>query len=211
MSDTNTSPAAYVTREEWLNAFVDAARPIFESFDCPVPINTRVSVGFPSTGYKSPVIGECWSSEASADGHFEIFINPTTETDARIADIVTHELCHAALGTAEGHGKRFKALARSLGLEGKLTATVAGADWFAWAAPILEAIGPMPYAAIRGGMKPPRKKKQTFLLKVECPDCGLLARMTKSHILPHTHLNCMNPECDGIMIAHMGDEEGEGE
>jgi hypothetical protein len=54
----------YETREEWLNAFVNAARPVFEAQGTPIPLNTRVSVGFPSTGYKSSVIGECWSSEA---------------------------------------------------------------------------------------------------------------------------------------------------
>lgn len=197
----------YENREGWLNAFIDAARPKFEDVGAPIPMNTRVSVGFPSTGYRSSVIGECWSSEASADGHFEIFINPTNETEARLADILTHELIHAALGHAEGHGVGFKRVARALGLDGPLRATVAGAGWFKWAAPILAELGPMPYAALKQDMKPPRKKKPTYLLKAHCPDCGFIARVTMAHVTPHTHLNCCNPECDSLLIVETGDPE----
>lgn len=187
--------SAYETREQWLNAFLRLAAPHFAALGAPIPANCRVSIGFPSAGYRSKVIGECWSNAASADNHYEIFLNPRNETDARIADILTHEACHAALGIAEGHGKRFRALASGLGLTGKMTATTAGPDWFAWAAPILTQLGPMPYGALTGAMKPPRKKKPTHGIKVECPACGWLARVNAKWIEPHSHLNCPAPEC----------------
>jgi hypothetical protein len=199
---TLASPVPYVeaeTREAWLNAFVDAARPHFEAAGSPIPLNVRVSIGFTSTGHKGSSIGECWSNEASDDNHYEIFISPTNQTDSRIADILTHELCHAALGMAAGHGKAFKALATGLGLEGKMTATTAGEGWYSWAAPILEHLGPMPYAAIKDGMTPPRKKKKTYLLKVECDACGWLARVTASHC--HDGMACPLPDCDGGLIV----------
>lgn len=192
--------------ETWLNRFKDAAGPAFANAGYPLPPNLRVRIGLPSTGYRSNVIGECFGPAASTDGHYEIYISPkVAEGDARIADILTHELCHAACGLEEGHGKTFGQLARAMGLEGKLTATVAGSDWFAWAAPILEALGPMDFAALSADLRP-RKKKQTFLLKVECPDCGWLARVTKSHIEPHDYLNCPVPDCNGTLVTSWPDE-----
>ena len=73
------------TREAWLNAFVDAARAQFANAGYPLPEKVRVSVGFTSTGKRSKRIGECWDESASADGHFEIFIRPNQQSDARIA------------------------------------------------------------------------------------------------------------------------------
>jgi hypothetical protein len=198
-----TAGLSYATREEWLNAFITYARPVFAAQGAPIPFNTRVSVGFPSTGYRSNTIGECWSDMASADGHFEIFLNPTNETESRICDILTHELCHAALGLEAKHGKLFKALATGLGLEGKMTATVAGQKWMDWALPILEQLGPMPYGALRTGAKMPRKKKKTYGVKLECDFCGWLSRASDTHITPHIeehgHLNCPVPGCDGVL------------
>jgi rRNA maturation protein Nop10 len=196
---TPVTEAEQNVREAWLNGFVDRARPYFEAAGAPIPLMTRVSIGFTSAGHASPVIGECWSNEASEDGHFEIFLNPTTQSDSRLADILTHELCHAALGMAENHGKAFKALATALGLTGPMRSTIAGEGWYNWAGPILAELGPMPYAALRPGMKPPRKKKVTYTLKTECPECGWLARVTARHITPHSHLNCPVPDCGGVL------------
>jgi hypothetical protein len=200
MQEYNPLPVIFDTREEWLVAFMEAAKPVFLEAGHPIPLNTRVSVGFTSNGYKSNAVGECWMSEASSDGHFEIFINPTTQTDARIADIFTHELCHAALATTK-HDKQFGNLARALGLDGKLTATVAGSEWYRWAAPILDSIGAMPYGEIKANMQPPKPKKATFTLKTYCPQCGWLARVTKRHIESHSYLNCPVPDCDGQLVT----------
>jgi len=186
-----------VLAETWLNRFIERARPVYAAAGFPIPDNTRARIGFPSTGMRSNRIGECWSSVASADNHFEIYVSPkVVEGEARLADILSHELCHAA--AAMDHGPVFGKLARAIGLEGKLTCTTAGADWFKWAAPILAELGPMDFGALNATASP-RKKKATFLRKVECPDCGWLARVTKSHILPFTHLVCPVPECGGVL------------
>lgn len=198
--------ANYQTREEYLNAFIDAARAKFESVAAPLPVNVRVAVGFTSKGFKGTAIGECWSDLASEDGHFEIFIKPTLEGEARICGVLTHELVHAAVGIEAKHGAAFKRVALALGLGGKMTATVETAEWYEWALPILSELGPMPYGAINGGVHSGRKKQKTALLKVECPACGFLARVTAKHIEPHTHLNCPVPDCSGVLLADMGDE-----
>jgi hypothetical protein len=192
----------FTTREEWLNAFIDKARPHFEAANAPLPINVRVAVGFTSKGVRGVRIGECWSSVASEDGHFEIFIKPTLDGAARICDVLTHELVHAAVGLAEGHGPYFRRVAVSLGLGGPMTATMATAAWYKWAAPIIEELGPLPYGALDGrGMSTGKPKQKTALIKVECPACGWLARVTHKHIDPHTQLDCPVPSCVGVLFA----------
>lgn len=200
---------AYETREAWLNGFVNAARPQFEAVGFALPEKVRVSVGFTSTGAKSNRIGECWHDGASADGHFEIFLKPSIENDARMADILTHELVHAAVGLEDGHGKLFKACARALGLTGKMTATVADEQWYVWALPILSDLGPMPYAKLEGGRSTAKPKQKTNLLRVECPTCGFLARVTAKHVTPHSHLNCPVPDCVDILNVEMPDTDDE--
>jgi hypothetical protein len=195
------APATFATREAWLNKFKDAARPCFEDAGFPLPENVRVSIGFPSGGTRGRAIGECWSAVASKDGHFEIFLRPSIETDARIADVLTHELVHAAVGLEAKHGKPFKRCATALGLEGKMTATVAGDGWRKWALPILEELGPMPGAPLTE-MKKLGKKQTTRMLKCECSDCGFVFRTTRSHIGSHPEgLRCPAPECGGEVVV----------
>jgi hypothetical protein len=193
-----TTPIAtnYPTREAWLNAFVTFARPHFERVGAPLPERVRVSVGFTSQGARSNRIGECWNDTASADSYFEIFLKPSIENDARIADTLTHELVHAAVGLAAGHGKRFAAVATALGLTGRMTSTTAGTDWYLWALPILAELGAMPYGVLTGGQSSAKPKQKTYLLKVECPSCGWLARVSNKH-MDHATLHCPLPDCDG--------------
>lgn len=181
----------YENREAWLNAFKDASFPVFVAAGFPLPDNIRISVSEP-TGSKrgSGPIGKCYPPALSSDGSYEIFINPILEGEARIADVLTHELCHTV--TSDGHGKQFGKCATAVGLTGKLTATIAGPQWFHWATPILEALGPMPYASMSTAN---RKVKKTYLLKLSCPDCGWLARVTAAHT--HDGMTCPVPNCDG--------------
>lgn len=190
----------YKTREEWLQAFAQAARPHFEAAGAPIPENVRISIGFSSKGQRSNRIGECWADVVSEDKHFEIFIVPALQSDsARIADILTHELIHAAVGIEAGHKAPFKRVAVALGLEGKMTATVAGDKWREWALPVLEKLGPMPGASLGGERLVAAPKKQTTrMLKVECPDCAFSFRTTRSHLDAHDELTCPTG-CGGIL------------
>ena len=205
---------SYATREEYLNAFLEGARPHFERVNAPLPTNIRVSVGFTSRGSgrgKSVRIAEIWSDEASADGHFEVFVTPTLPDTRRVCDAITHELVHAAVGLKANHGASFKRVATALGLTGKMTHTVAGPDWFRWAGPLIESLGDMPYGTLDdAGASSRRKKQATSLLKMECPACSFLARVTKKHIAPHPFLNCPVPDCTGELVCEEV-ETGEGE
>lgn len=203
MQTDNTSPK-HATREDWLNAFITAARPIFAAVNAPLPLKVRVAIGFTSRGIRGSRIGECWSTEASEDGHYEIFIKPTLDNAARICDVLTHELIHAAVGIKAGHGPAFKRVMIALGLKGKPTATVAGEDWYRWALPIIADLGAFPYGAMTGGATADRKKQRSYLLKVQCTHCEWTARVTAKHLDPYARLRCPDVECDGELIGSEG-------
>ena len=172
-----------MNREQWLNAFTDKARPVFAEKKSKLPATIRCSIGWPSKGNRSKTIGECWTFAASEDGAVEIFIRPSLQSDSsRVADILTHELCHAALGIEAGHGKKFKRLASDLGLVGKMTATAAGDGWHAWADPILAALGPLPGANLNGDLAGGKKKQTTRMIKLTCGECAWTCRTSRSMI-----------------------------
>lgn len=196
LTKTLTS-SRYATREEWLNAFLDAARPHFERVGYPLPAKVRASIGFPSAGMRGRAIGECWGTASSADGHFEIFLRPSLNADARVADVLTHEAVHAAVGLAAKHGGAFKRCAVALGLEGKMTATVAGPRWREWALPILAELGPMPGAPLTE-FHSGKPKQTTRMLKCVCDSCGFSFRTTRSQLDAHPDgLGCPVRDCGG--------------
>lgn len=186
------------TREAWLTSFTELSRHHFKQAGTPLPKEVRCSVGFPSKGARSKVIGECWTKDASADGYAEIFLRPSLQSDtSRIADVLTHELCHAAAGHDAGHGPEFKRIAKALGLEGKMTATTAGPRWHEWADPIIAHLGPFPGATLKEGseLKGGKKKQTTRMIKVMCDHCDWSCRTTAIHI--HEGMRCPLPDCDG--------------
>jgi hypothetical protein len=163
-----------INREDWLQAVAERMAPWFGDLGCPLP-KVRMAVGFTSGGKRTKRIGECWSSQSSADGTCEIFIVPTIDDASRVADILAHELVHAAVGTAAKHGPIFRRVARAIGLQGRMTATIAGPLFLERVAPILTAVGPLPHARLGQSSGPP--KQTTRLLKCQCPKCGYTVRV----------------------------------
>ncbi len=136
-----------MTREDWLLALAEQLRPLFADAGKPLPAAFKVSTGFPSKRALSAShqrIGECWSPTATKDGLHQILISPVIGDALRAADVLVHELAHAALPETAKHGPSFKALATRLGLEGKPTATVASAELIARLRPMLAVLGPYP-------------------------------------------------------------------
>jgi len=120
-------------RQQWLDRVVEALRTKFADVGYTVPERIRVSIGWPKRAASCGAIGECWSTEASSDRHAELFISPQLTDAARIVDVLAHELDHATVGTAVGHGKAFKQCALAIGLVGPMRATTAGPEFSAWA------------------------------------------------------------------------------
>jgi hypothetical protein len=108
---------------------------------------------------------------------------PTIVDSERVADFVAHEMIHAVVGIDKGHGPAFKRVAMAIGLEGKMTATVAGPRFKARIAPILKALGPIPHAELREGAETSGPKKQgTRMIKCWCAECDYTVRTTKKWI-----------------------------
>ena len=169
-----------MTREEWLNAGLNALRPWFEKkAQVQIPMDTRVSVGFPGGGSARKRIGECWPRARSKDNVNEIFINPTLSDPVQMLDVLVHEAVHAVDDCANGHKKIFKGIARAVGLEGKLTATKAGEELRAELERIITTLPTLTHGALD---LTGRKKQPTRLVKLECDCCGMLLRTTAKWI-----------------------------
>ncbi|MBV8054496.1 MAG: SprT-like domain-containing protein [Deltaproteobacteria bacterium] len=161
---------------------------MFESLRAPLPPQLRIAIGFTSSGRRSKHIGECWDNQCSGDRHFDIFIRPDLSESKelmpmKVAAILGHELIHAAVGMAAGHGKEFRRVARGLGLIGQMAATKAGPEFEQTMRPILEAAGPLPHGRLRlaAGASSHRRRKRQYSgpIKCACRNCGYTVHTTR--------------------------------
>lgn len=169
-----------MTREEWLNQAAKAMKPWLLEVGGPDYDDPLVSVGFPkgSRGKSTNnVIGQCWDKSVSEDkARSHIFIVPTMTDPVDVLAVLLHELVHASVGTQCGHRGPFKQVAQGLGLEGKMTATVPGEVLKVRLELLRRELGEYPHVALT-----PRKRGSvgSRLLKVACPGCGCILRMTQ--------------------------------
>jgi SprT-like family protein len=200
-----------LTREEWLYKLASLLRQDFASVGAALPTQLHVSCGWPThqalaVSGKSRTVGQCFSSACSADGTIEIFVSPKLSNETAVGAVLTHELVHAALNCTGGHGATFKRLATSVGLEGKMTATVAGERLTARLNTLIAQVGAAyPHAEL--DVSAAEKKQGTRMIKLVCPNCGYTVRTTKKWIavgLP----TCV---CGDDMRADGADDEGGGE
>lgn len=139
----------------------------------------KVSTGFPgSRGLNGKVIGECWASRAAADGKaHHIFISPLLVDPVRVVSTLAHEMVHAADDGESKHKGKFTKAIRGMGLEGKPTATYAGEEFTAFAQDVVAELGDYPHVGLTPVVK--EKVQKTYMLKLECPGCGCIVRMTQ--------------------------------
>lgn len=165
-------------RQEWVEKALKFLRVHFKKYGYDVPANIRVTIGWPKGGRTR--IGECFYCEASADKHFEIFVSPELGKGSRfkeqwVLEVIAHEICHTLAGHKAGHKKPYKVIATAIGLEGKMTSTVPGPIMKAAIVEFEKENGPYPSGALTRSML---KKKATYLIKCECPECGYVVRTT---------------------------------
>jgi len=166
-----------LTRDQWLNGFIEAARAAFEAGGKPLPPNVRAAICPPHRA-KQRYVGLCWSDAVSEDNGREIWVTAGETDPVRVAGILVHELCHAALPHEVKHGKEFRKLATDMGLEGKMTATTEGKTFkFMWE-PLLSKLGPLPAARFTAGYAVDFRVQRTpKMTNMACPECGFVAKV----------------------------------
>ena len=211
----------HLTRESWLMAGVQRITPIFAAQGHVVPA-VRVSIGWSGSGQRSTHIGECWPTSRAADGVNQIFIVPSLDDAVQVLDVLTHELVHAVDDCQHGHGKEFKAIALSVGLQGpRMRSASAGERLKVRLTAIAAELGPFPHGALT--RRPPRASKPNPP-RAQCPQCDYQLAIPKKFLhfgrwLSLTpvvtwsgHENCtftlgsINPFSGIDMIAALGSE-----
>lgn len=164
-----------VNREAWLRAVYTAIR---QTLLPEAPEMVAVTWGFPSKkalSTRNQRIGECWSGNAGGcEGKKAILISPVIKTGIEVADVLSHEMIHAALPAKVGHKGEFVRLMKRIGLEGKPTATHAGPVLKAKLEEIIAKVGTWP----AGYLTPPPPKDRNRQMKAEC-DCGRILRVSR--------------------------------
>ncbi|WP_336628483.1 MULTISPECIES: hypothetical protein [unclassified Microbacterium] len=196
----------YNTREEWLIAAVEALRPYFAEQGADLPA-VRVSVGFAGgRGNKNATIGQAWAKEAAADGVAQVFISPVLSDAVEVLAVLVHELIHVWDENKSGHRGAFAKLAKAMGLEGKMTATVAGDALRDKLALIVLELGDYPHAALSPSLSGV-KKQGTRMLKVECSEgSGYMVRMTKKWLDEYGAPTC---PCHSVRMDAPSTEDGD--
>lgn len=134
-----------LNREQWLTHIAVLLRPWFSRHGFEIPLRVRLGVGAlaPSTR----TLGVCYPDVDRA-GFRHVTISPFIDDPILVAAVLAHELIHAGLPPEEGHGPRFRAAARGVGFEGRLTEVSPGPALRAEIAAVVRRAGPYPHVAL---------------------------------------------------------------
>ena len=172
-------------REQWLETAIELMKPHFaESIPGVEFPKVRVSVGWPGGKSGPRTIGQCWAPFAATDNVSQIFISPVLDEELIVLATLAHEFIHAIDENKSGHKGAFGVMARAIGLEGRLTATVAGEALTAVFMTILEKLGTYQHAALGSITGAPSRNKS--MQKVVCEESGYTARVSNKWLLEGT-------------------------
>ena len=178
LSPAALAVAPHTLREAWLQAAVEALRPLFLAKKHTIPA-CQVSCGFASSGLRSGHIGQCWSTQSSEDARNQIFISPALSDSVAVLDTLVHELIHAVDNCAHKHGKEFKKMALGLGLKGPMRSAGAGPELKAKLQGIALALGPYPHARLKVANKKAPSRKRAL---ARCAGCGYQVPMLRKFL-----------------------------
>lgn len=200
----------FETREEWLQAAVDAQRATFKkrtTLDIP---NVRTGIGYMSKGLRSNAVGETLRPEAVADGMSEITIRIDQSDPATVLAILGHEIIHAVMNATGGdsrtpgkpskggHGARFRETFTRYGYVGDAKLCEPGEELRAEYVALAESLGDYPAAPITFA-DAKRKKQTTRMIAFHCDPkkggCTYAVSTTRVHIEIAVPI-CANPECE---------------
>lgn len=172
-------PIPAPTREAWLDNAVHVLREgVFKRSHYKVPKKIYVSTSF-AYGKKNAV-GQYWPGKTSDDKKGHITICPRQDAYDAI-DTLVHELCHACT-PGKGHGPDFRRCAIAVGLVGPMRTAGAGIHLEKELREILKnTLGAYPHSKLNINMKPV-KPQTTRMIKMQCAECGYIARTTMKNI-----------------------------
>lgn len=168
-----------MNREAWL---AEASIAIYNTIIKPVAEVKegevwQVSCGWPSKGALSASrrrVGECWPAEVCADGKTRhLFISPVLHEVVDgygdgVLPTLAHELVHVVARTP-GHRGEFRRIALAIGLEGRMSASIAGNVLSGRLQLIASRLGPYPHAPLDPQAK--RRVQSTRMIKVQALNC----------------------------------------
>jgi hypothetical protein len=167
-----------LTREEWLQAGINGLKMMFAEIGETIP-EVYVSVGYPKGARgKGKAIGICHPAILSGDEKAHVFIHPCLTDSAQVLAVLAHEMIHALDNCESGHKGRFAKVATAFGLEGKMTATVAGEALQERLNALIVMLGEYPHALLTES----DKKQSTRMIKCECANCGYIVRTSQKWI-----------------------------
>lgn len=191
MAADTPDPAKIHYREQWLHEAINALRPPFTTRGYTLPAEIHVSVGWPSTGGRQGKGGETWETSTSADGKAHVFVSPLLGDPLNVVSELVHLLGHVV--TTAKHTANFVRWMTAFGMEGIPKDALPGSELRAELKDIVDTLGTYPHAKIT----PHEHSKQgTRLLKVICPDCGYVIRVTRKWL----DEGCPTCPCNGLMI-----------
>lgn len=170
--------ADQLSRQTWLDAAVKRAIPLFEGAGYVVP-PINISCGFPSTGIRGTRIGECWPTQICSSGINEIFISPVIEDTEEVIGIIFHEIAHAVDDCKSGHGAKFKKIATTVGLTGKMIHAHPNEVLGKTVKLIAAELGGYPHRKLLFN-KPAKKRLPRPYAK--CEECGYRVPMLKKYL-----------------------------
>lgn len=174
----------FSTREEYLQAFISEVRPMFDLYGQPLPMNVRITCGFPLNAKRSKALSDVFPTSSSRDNHWEIFISPEVAESKTVAELVIHELCRTVDG-AFSRGVTFHKIADSMGLVPDAVKRYKS-GLFMWVrtrgslnfhnmyGAIIDSLGKYPHAEVSYSQV---KTQGTRMLKAVCA-CGYTVRLT---------------------------------
>lgn len=139
------------TREDWLTKAADELAPRFKPFG-KFPEKLHLITSFPARKSKHNILGMCFPPMFSKDKGIYITISPGQGKgdEVEVLGTLVHEMVHAVNFVAgkKGHGKCFSEIAKSLGLEGKMTATTSSKELEEDLKALAKKLGPYPHIQI---------------------------------------------------------------
>ena len=182
---------SFQTREEWLTAALYLVRAQVPSIGTQ---RIRITCGFPSTYTRSGTLAECWPSDASKDGTWEVMVSPTVALPVEVFVLVAAQALHTVPGGASRTSNSYRTACMELGLaptDETWKGLMATDDFWATFGDALEDLGPYPHAEVMAAKK---ATQTTRMLKLVCPLCGYTIRTSGKWI------------ATGLPVCHDGTE-----